>query len=59
MKRFKKPSGVILEVNPSSCEQAAALGWTEVKDTPENVTGEKKEVTDYFQRPRGRPRKEA
>ena len=59
MKRFKKQSGVIVEVNEASYSAALDLGWVEVKDTPDNLTPEKQEVTEFFQKPRGRPRKEA
>tara|TARA_R110000868_G_scaffold242445_1_gene497960 strand:+ start:559 stop:705 length:147 start_codon:yes stop_codon:yes gene_type:complete len=31
MKKFKKPSGVIVEVNPNSESLAIAMGWTPVE----------------------------
>jgi hypothetical protein len=34
MFKFKKPSGVIVEVNADSRAYALSIGWVEIKDEP-------------------------
>jgi len=54
--KFKKPSGVVLEVNESSFDAAIALGWEPVKDQPEP---EKEPEVPQETKRRGRPPKDA
>ena len=50
--KFKKPSGVVLEVNESSFDAAIALGWEPVKD---QIEPEKEPEVPQETKRRGRP----
>jgi len=42
MAKYRKPSGVLVDVSDSSADHAKSLGWEEVKSAPRKVPAKAK-----------------